>query len=264
MAKFIAEFGRPAEREHFINTHERFFERLGNLQAALHAAFVKVDARLEMVDIVVLSLGNLCVDDFSEILLLCANGFGNGALKILRGLYEKLVEARYLHMHPEEADAFWNFHAVKLSKMQLTEALKKIDPDGKILDRFKVAPKGGGRRRIQSSWTSKDFVSRANEVGLGEHDRTAYYLPLEFAHPSVQAILSNLEVKDGSLNVKTDVPQRETAVIALAAAHFLILEVLRLQIEHFGLDGDDPVFQRCLSDYVYAFGRDEAAGSKGT
>jgi hypothetical protein len=34
-------------------------------------------------------------------------------------------------MHPEEVDAFWNFHAVKLSKMQLTGALKKVEPDGK-------------------------------------------------------------------------------------------------------------------------------------
>ncbi len=256
MAKFTVEFGRPEEREHFINIHVRFFERFDNLQAALYAAFVKVNAPLDKIDIVVLALGNICVDDFSEILLLCANGFGNGSLKILRGMYEKLVVARYLHIHPEEVDAFWNFHAVKLSKMQFADILKKIDPDGKQLDQFKVAPKRGGRKRLQSSWTKKDFVCMANEVGLGEHVRNAYYLPLEFAHPSVHSILTKLEAEDGALNVKDGEPQRDTAEIAFPIAYFLILEVLRLQIEHFGLNSDDPIFQRCIDDYIYTLCND--------
>lgn len=263
MTKFTVEFGSPEECEYFINTHERFFERFDNLQSALHAAFEKVNVSREKIDIIVLVISNICVDDFSEILLLCANGFGNGALKILRGMYEKLVVARYLHLHPEEADAFWNFYAVGLSKMKFPDILEKIDPDGKILDQFKNTPKNGGGKKLQASWTKKDFVSMANEVGLGEEIRNAYYLPLKFAHPSVYSILTKLEVKNNKLNVKSNEPQRDTAKIAFPIAYFFILEVLRLQIEHFGLDVNNPIFQQCIDDYKYALGRSDLSDSKG-
>jgi hypothetical protein len=250
-SKFKVEFGRPKERKYFISAHERFFERFQNLQKALDVAFIKENASLSNPDIVVIALSELCVDDFSELLLLCGNGFGHGALKILRGMYERLVTARYLHLHPDEVDAFWKFHAVKLHKMELEGVLKKIDPDGKILDSFKVSR--GGRKRLQSSWNNMDFVSMANKVGLGNYMRDAYRLPLEFAHPSVTSILTILESENGQLTIKDIEPQRNMAEVAFVIAHFLILEILRLQVERFGLD--DPIFQRCIDDYVYVWGR---------
>lgn len=248
--KYTVEFGRPDEKERFVNIHERFFERLENLQKAIDVAFFKDNVSLEKVDLVVSVFGHICIDDFSGILLLCMHGFGDQAIAILRGMYERLVVARYLHLNPNEVDAFWNFHVVKVSKMGFNDILKKIDASGEVLDSFKVTKGGAGKKQLQNSWTNIDFVSMANKVGLGEHIRNAYRLPLEFAHPSVQAILECLEQRDGGINVK-DEPRRNTAEIAFPIAHFFIIEVLRLQIEHFGLDGDDPVFQQCLKDYMY-------------
>ena len=45
----------------------------------------------EPIDRVLFWLGNVCREDFSEILLLAANGYGIGALKLFRGLYERVV-----------------------------------------------------------------------------------------------------------------------------------------------------------------------------
>jgi hypothetical protein len=89
----------------------------------------------------------------------------------------------------------------------------------------------------------------ANEVGLGEHVRHAYRIPLEFAHPSVQGILQWLQVReDGGFEIK-DRSDSYSVEMVLPIAHLLAIEVLRVQIEHFGLNGDDPVFQQCLRDF---------------
>lgn len=252
------ELGRPRERARFAKTHRRFFERLPNLQKALDAVFVKANARLSNADLAVLTLGQHCVKDFEEILLLCGNGFGGGAMAILRGMYERLVVARYIHLHPAAVDAFWDYHVVKLTKLKLDNTANKIDSDRSILERFKVSPKEGGRKRLQSSWSGLDFVSMANEVGLGEHVRNAYHLPLEYAHPSVTSILSMLEADGVRLTVKENEPQRDTSEIAFTLAYFFVLEVLRLEIEHFNLHDGDPVFQQCLTDFKYVMGREVA------
>jgi hypothetical protein len=58
-----------------------------------------------------------------EILLLCGNGYGVGTMKILRGMYELAVTARYLHAHPSEAKAFFDFHWV--SQYKLAQAISE-------------------------------------------------------------------------------------------------------------------------------------------
>jgi DNA protecting protein DprA len=255
---FSVELGRPEEQARFVKKYRRFFERLPNLQKALDAAFIKVNARLSNLDIAVLTLGRNCVDDFNEILLLCGNGFGAGGLTILRGMYEKLVVAYYLHLNPEVVDAFWDYHIVKLSKLKLDDVAQKIDPGGIILERFKASRTGEDKKRIQSSWSDPDFVSMANKVGLGEHLRNAYHLPLEYAHPSVTSILSALESHGHGVTVKDNEPQRELSEIAFTLAYFFTLEVLRLQVEHFNLDDKTLVLQQCVEDFAYALGRKRA------
>lgn len=249
------EFGRPDERENFINTHQGFFERLPNLQKALHVAFLRERAPFNIADTLISALSKLCVEDFSEILLLCSNGFGNGAMKSLRGMYEKLVNARYLRLYPDMAETFWDYHVVKLSKMGGGDILEKYDPDGRILDSFKVS-RTGGKQRLKSSWSDLDFVQMAVEVGLGAFINKAYRMPLEFAHPSVTAILPMLESEGKGITIKEIEPQRDIADDASRLAYLFVLEVLRLQVEHFDLH--DPIFKQCMNDSMYTLGREDS------
>lgn len=61
-------------------------------------------------------LGRICVEDFREIFLLAGNGHGIGALKILRGVYERAVTAPYILANPDEADAFLEYDKVHKHK----------------------------------------------------------------------------------------------------------------------------------------------------
>ena len=47
-------------------------------------------------DLIFYTLGRMAVDDFSELVVLAGNGWGIGALKTLRGMYERIVTAASL------------------------------------------------------------------------------------------------------------------------------------------------------------------------
>src|SRR5271167_491232 len=51
-------------------------------------------------DLIVYTLGRIAVDDFNELVVLAGNGRGVGALKILRGMYERIVTAAYVAQTP--------------------------------------------------------------------------------------------------------------------------------------------------------------------
>jgi len=80
-----AQFGLPQEWDHFAESHGLFLERFSNLQMALETAFNRQEPLSELVDKIVFFIGRPCAEDFMEILLLCGNGYGIGAMKILRG-----------------------------------------------------------------------------------------------------------------------------------------------------------------------------------
>jgi hypothetical protein len=245
----VVSFGHPDEEKQFFKLHNKFFQILPNLQLATDAAINKKKALLSKVDMLIGVFANICLDDFSAIVLLCLHGFGDQAYSLIRGMYERLVTARYLHLHPEEVDAFWSFHIVKLRKLGFDDLMQKLDPTGELLESFVKTKDGNGKKRLQDNWLTIDFVSMAQQVGLGEHIRLAYRIPLEFAHPSVHGILQWLEVRDGSFYVR-EKSSGESREIVLPIAHLFVIEVLRLQIEHFSLDGDEPVFQQTLNDYM--------------
>ncbi len=248
--KFILELGRPTERNYFVRSNRQFLRLLPNLGKAFDSALLKKLTRPTTADVIIQTFGKSCIEDFNEIVLLCGNGFGNGALKIVRGMFEKLVTAYYFHLNPDQADVFWKYHIVKLSKLRLDDIAKQLDPTGSIKSKFRVARKKGGRKRLQPSWTEINFVDMAQKVGLGDHIRNAYHLPIEYTHPSVTLVLSMLREKNGKIEIKENKPQRETAKMALPIAHFFLLELLRLQIKHFELNNDDPIFQQCIDDYM--------------
>ena len=54
----------------------------------------------------ILYLGRTASDDFGELLVLVGNGYGIGALKVLRGMYERMVTAAFLAKNPSEARSF--------------------------------------------------------------------------------------------------------------------------------------------------------------
>ena len=94
------------------------FPRFITAFGPLHEAIVKVFAcnlteDASRVDIVVYGLGRLCLEDFAEILFLAEHDYGYAAIKLLRGLYERVVVNETIVENPEvEAARFFDYFPV--------------------------------------------------------------------------------------------------------------------------------------------------------
>ena len=259
-----AQFGLRQEWTHFAESHRLFLERYPNLQLELETAFIRTGTTSEPVDRLVFFGGRLCAEDFMEILLLCGNGYGLGAMKILRGMYERVVPGRYLHAHSEETEAFFDFYWVSLYKLsraireKFGEAAVPMDKFEetqtnyhKVGERFMVSDcKECGTKRPNYTWSKLDFVSMAYATGpTGDRIVDAYYIPTQYAHSTVAAILARLREGTGGGVTFDAGPQRSMADVALISAHNLMLNVLDLQKEHFKLDALEKPLEQCCRDF---------------
>lgn len=113
-------FGFPEEWRAFRDRNSQFLDRFPNLKSAWDSVFLRTYRGMEAIDKVIFFLGRTCMEDFFELMLMAGNGYGYGAQKILRGLYERAVTMAYLSDHPEELDAYMNFHYVAQHKLMFS------------------------------------------------------------------------------------------------------------------------------------------------
>ncbi len=71
--------------------------------------------------------GSSLLKDFEEILLLAGNGYGGGAIKLLRSFYERVTTLGYLAANPNKINQFKDYTAVH--RYKLYEELKTVHPD---------------------------------------------------------------------------------------------------------------------------------------
>jgi len=109
-----------------------------------------------------------------EVFLLSANGYGMGATKLLRTLYEHAVTLYYLSEHPEELDNFWDYsyviehkllkpiretygsHAFQNTSIREKEVEERFSS---VKDRFMITDcKTCGTTRLNHTWNKLDFV----------------------------------------------------------------------------------------------------------
>lgn len=241
-----------AERVRLFNErNSKVLNLIPKLNDALDAVF-KHRVTGNRQGLTVFILGRLCAKDFSEILLLSSNGFGFAALQILRSMFEKVVDASYLHANPTEIDAFWDYYFIQLEKMGLVDLAKKLDPNWKaIAESFKKKTKRG--TRTQPRWADKDLVSTAKKVGLGDYLKEVYYLPNLFIHNSSAEVMFGLKVEaDGSLTpIDYNSPEElQMADIAFIYACFLLFKVLDVEVQHYGWTENETLLQNCLDEFV--------------
>jgi hypothetical protein len=256
-------FGIPEEWNQFENRHSLFIERLSNLTEAFRIAFDWTADTSSPLDRAIYFSGRLCVEEFSEVLLLCGNGYGVAALRLIRGMYERTVTARYLHSNPIEVDDFYDFHWV--SQHRLMKALQEtfgpeildkktsaeVEERFQLLkDRFSITScKKCKTKRLNHTWSKIDFVSMAKRAGpVGELIVPGYYLPTNQAHSTVGAILSRIDPESKGF-IFDGGPQHKRADDALITAHNLALNNLDLQKDHFNLASLEDPLQKCLSDF---------------
>jgi hypothetical protein len=267
-------YGFPEEWHYFC-------ARLPNLQSRLAVFFAsaqKVVCGSRVVagpaDRVVYFLGNACIEDFNEILQLGFNGYGVGALKLLRGLYERTVTEAFLANKPEATERFLDFGDVQM--WRAVESLRHDFPENLPLSERQVAEAKAAFDRVKgqfenkcekcgnpypaASWKSHYTVAKKGRPPHVDKDKPwidhfafAYYFrPTLELHATRQSIFSRLEVtQEGLLRFKSEA-QRKEAEEAMRAAHHLALASLEIQNRYFRLNAGDEVDAR-HADFLEAW-----------
>jgi hypothetical protein len=264
---FVA--GRPEEWAGFAGRHQRFLELFPVLKTAVNAAFQRKWESDRQVDPVVFYTGIICTEEFLEILLLVANGYGVAALRGIRGMFERVVTIRYLSTHPDEADAYLDYHLVQSGKIAralletagpglddarretLNDAIRQSDA---VKPKFMIPDcERCGTMRPNHTWTRKDIVTMArSDPSTAALLAPCYYEPMSHAHATAHSFLSRMMLSGEGAAFDTR-SQTEEADRALFLAHTLLLNVLELQLSHFELALDAPLAE-CKTAFCKIWG----------
>lgn len=210
--------------------------------------------------------GNLVAEDFMELFLMAANGYGYGAMKLLRSMYEHTVTLQYLHDHPDELQAFVDFDRVQQYKLMkpifdtFGESVRAADIVAdterkyeEVKDKFMVKScksKTCDERRVGHTWSKLDFVSMAKVTGaIGSLIFPGYFLPLRHAHSTFRGMTDRLEVNEEHLGFQRE-SQPDEADEALMTAHNCILVALEVNAEQFGIPNLKSAVQDCIRDWA--------------
>lgn len=188
----------------------------------------------ERLNVTIYMLSRLCIRHYESILLLASTGHGFSATRILRSMFEKLVDALYLKLEPSNLDDYWDYYFVEMKKMGYEHIAAKMDADYKEkIRRFE------GKKNKRSRWSTLNLVSQAKKVGFDEDIiRMVYRHSNSFVHSSLDEILSSLlSEQDGSLTPTegSSEQERRTADVAVTLSTHLIRNVLQLLVQHFQL-----------------------------
>jgi hypothetical protein len=252
MAEFVqipATLGRPKEWEHFYSTNAKYAASINGLLQLAAKVFSPPEISQDQVKRVGFFLGRLCAEEFNEILLLAGNGYGVGAFKLLRGMYERAVTAAYIFRNPEQADVFVKYHDIHQHKalvhlkrlggsteMPDAETISTIEANyqktkAAFTDEICQKCHATGTRR---SWTKMNTADMAVSVSNGYSDLyyDAFYKPTLDLHTTAASIITRLEYEeDGSFSFQGGA-QRTKARHATVVAQHILLGVLMDQIQY--------------------------------
>jgi hypothetical protein len=115
-ARIPTGIGNAAEQKQFITENPARMEAIQNLYDSAKKVFLRTMVSDRPADRVGFYLGRTCVEDFSEIVVLAGDGHGVGALKVLRGMFERAVTSAYILANPDQAETFLEYDKVNKRK----------------------------------------------------------------------------------------------------------------------------------------------------
>ncbi len=200
-------------------------------------------------------LGNTCRQDFCEVIFLAINGYGAGATKILRSLYERAVTIEYLIQNPNKIDRFLQFAAIQenramestLKQIPLDQIDAKMGPENTVAEvrkryeqykgNFKATACPACGVKTPPTW-DLDLVSMIRRVG--EPYQNVFVLAYTNPNFKIHATLASASPHDEGEEEK----EAETALIV---ATELFLAVIRAQNALFSLKLDAEI-HACTND----------------
>ncbi len=284
MGKFPVWIGCREAQEKFLEENREFVQECTELVELLRkifirkleppspAEFMKLDGLPEdsnpvkefysrvMADRIVFYMGRIAADDFSELLTLAANGYGFGALKILRSMYEHVVTSAFIAKNPAEWEAFANDSAIKRHKIWkrtvawLPETAERYDivqqdwlqrTYAEAISRYKsTVCKKCGQPVTQEAWTRVDLetMAKQTDVNLELLYAFCYLKPLCHSHATAFGMECHIVETEEMVTYRDSSP--DEARQACHLAHNLVLRLISLQNENSRLGLDDAIKTR--------------------
>lgn len=224
---------------------------LKNLRQILEQVFIRHAELRSHAEKIIFFMGRLSVEDFHEVFLLAANGYGFGSMKILRGLYERVVTMAYISINQDEATRFLEYYYIHRGRLMHhaesffgnledyigTAEVAEAKADFiKYQDRFmQTKCKKCKTKTVMYSWSKLDLASMAKKTGLDTLYFPGYYYPTLQAHATTASVMYRLKssVKPISFD---EGAQPDAADRPLIVAHNLIIRLVDIQNEFFNLN----------------------------
>jgi Family of unknown function (DUF5677) len=249
MAEILYEFGDTRESRAFWERNAKFESHFDGLIKLTNKCFGRQYHPANRAEEVVFDLGQACRNDFGEVVFLAVHGHGNGAMKLLRGMFERAVTAAYLMKNPDKAERFVHYAAIQehrlmqaalkvVSETEFDEAMGEGNAVAEIKLRYQqVKPEFEttvcgtcGETRTAGSWDPLDVSSMVHKVGgpFQHFFLGAYSIP----NVQIHATLASID--------RTKSPQEE-ADFAFTLALGLMLTVIGYQNVMYKLNIDDEI-----------------------
>ena len=253
----------------FNNKFPAFVKNHHRLEALRDKMFVRQVIPKHPADYIIYGLGRVCIEDFEQALNLCGNGFGIGAMQMLRGMYERQVTAAYLANYGDEVADFVDYHHVQQRRAvnhlkeayrgapEILNGLVSEEDRRQIEEAFNALPKKfkekceACRKPAMMAWTPHSTATLARKGGqdLEKLYYYQYFRPTEFTHSTFRSVQARVVDKpNGAFGFESEAQQRHIPE-ALVGIHNLILNVFDLQNRHFQL-GLDEDLKQCERDYL--------------
>ena len=271
-------FGHKDEWQHFASKHEATVEAVTAAHKATLGLLQSAQAKTESPEQkTILALGLACLKEFEEIVLLCGNGYGSGANKLLRTFFERVTTVGYLGKRPDKVQQFIDFTPVHWHKL-LTEADKKHEKVGlseeeiaKIKADFEKV-KGEyqdactcGKKRLQGSWTKKPVPDMAEDVDkdLRLMYFNAFLAPTFLIHATYFGVMRVAGISEsGKLHFFKPENEREMARDTLSNAHLLLI-IMGIAVNKFFTLEADGVLEGLGKNFERVCRIEHEAGQKG-
>jgi len=254
-------FGFPDEWAKFQERFPAFLKAFDALAGTMNKVRIRAfTPRTHPADLTVFFLASLVSEDFAEVWVMAGNGLGTGALKVLRGMYERAVTAAYISQFADEAKRFWKYssiphrkllnHAKELHGLAFLETVlgadhvKTVEREyQRVKDDFQeTLCKRCNLTRTMMSWSKLGLPAMAKKAGYGfEHCYyNGYAIPTQQAHSTVLAVTARVKLQPDGPFFDNSV-QKVYSALAIMTAHVVVLKMLRVENSHFALGLDSEI-----------------------
>jgi len=194
--------------------------------------------------------------------VLAGNGYGIGAFKILRGMYEKVVTLGYLVKHQSEIQRFVDYEIVQRRRL-----MNRVRQNPHLKNRFTDADYDQIEASYQAvkdhfldakgrslSWTALDMYSLAvkAEYDLAAISVNAYVLPNLKVHATISDLAERKVPQKNGTFIFNNKPQEQHADSALVTATSILITALLVHEDYFQL-GMGPKIEQVQMSLASSF-----------